>query len=47
MNYHYADWVYKKHKLEYALSDEFFQQNKNALTNACHNAGIRYQILYG
>jgi DNA repair photolyase len=46
MNYHYADWVYKQNKLEYALSDEFFQRNKNALTNACHNAGIRYQILY-
>jgi DNA repair photolyase len=46
LNYHYADWVYKKHKLEYALSDEFFQQNKIALANACHKAGIPYQILY-
>ena len=24
MNYHYADWVYRKHGLEDALTDEFF-----------------------
>jgi hypothetical protein len=47
MNYHYADWVYKKHNLEYALSDEFFQLNKIDLANACHQAGILNQILYG
>ncbi len=47
MNYHYADWVYKKHNLEYALSDEFFQLNKIDLANACHKAGISNQILYG
>lgn len=47
MNYHYADWVYKKNKLEYALSEEFFQLNKIDLANACHKAGISNQILYG
>jgi DNA repair photolyase len=47
MNYHYADWVYKQNKLEYALSDEFFQLNKIDLANACHKAGIHCQILYG
>ena len=47
MNYHYADWVYKKHKIEYALSEEFFQLNKIDLANACHKAGISNQILYG
>lgn len=26
MNYHYADWVYRKHGLEDALSDEFFHR---------------------
>jgi DNA repair photolyase len=24
MNYHYADWVYRKYGLEYALTEEFF-----------------------
>lgn len=47
MNYHYADWVYKKNKLEYALSEEFFQLNKIDLANACHKADINNQILYG
>jgi DNA repair photolyase len=46
MNYHYADWVYKKHKVEYALSDAFFQRTTIALANACHKAGIPYQILF-
>ena len=26
MNYHYADWVYRKHGLEDALTDEFFDR---------------------
>jgi DNA repair photolyase len=46
MNYHYADWVYRKHQLEYALKDAFFQQNKMALANASRKAGIPYQILF-
>jgi DNA repair photolyase len=24
MNYHYGDWVYRKHNLESAMSDDFF-----------------------
>jgi len=46
LNYHYADWVYKTNKLKYAMSDEFFQRKKIDLANACHKAGIRYQILF-
>jgi hypothetical protein len=26
MNYHYADWVYKKHGIQWAMSHEFFYQ---------------------
>lgn len=26
MNYHHADWVYRQHGLEYALTDEFYRQ---------------------
>ncbi len=26
MNYHHADWVYREHVLEYALTDEFYLQ---------------------
>ena len=31
MNYHYADWVYKKYGLEDNLSDEYFYRTKQAL----------------
>jgi len=28
MNYHYADWVYRKYGLEYQLTDDFFERVK-------------------
>jgi DNA repair photolyase len=31
MNYHYGDWVYKKHHLETAMSDDFFTQKTRQL----------------
>jgi DNA repair photolyase len=31
MNYHYADWLYKKYGLEDKLSDEYFYRTKQAL----------------
>jgi len=46
MNYHYADWVYKEHSLEYALTPEFFTQNKMMLAEALEERGIPYQILF-
>ena len=30
MNYHYADWVYRKNALEYATAEKFLQRNKCA-----------------
>ncbi|OPX64456.1 radical SAM protein [Methanoregula sp. PtaB.Bin085] len=32
MNYHYADHVYREHGLEYALTDEYFERLREALT---------------
>jgi DNA repair photolyase len=46
MNYHYADWVYKKHHFEYALKDKYFNQKGVALANAFKKEGIFYQILF-
>jgi len=31
MNYHYADLVYKKHKLEYAMSNDYFNKKGREL----------------
>ncbi|KYH41458.1 MAG: radical SAM protein [Candidatus Bathyarchaeota archaeon B26-2] len=46
MNYHYADWVYRKYGLEYAMSWTFFNQKKVELGNALRERGIPYQVLF-
>lgn len=46
MNYHYADWVYRRYKLEYAMSDKFFTQKKMELANGLEREGIPYRLLF-
>jgi DNA repair photolyase len=46
MNYHYADWVYRRHKLEYAMNEKFFTQKKIELANALEREEIPYQLLF-
>jgi len=46
MNYHYADWVYRRYKLEYAANDNFFTRKKLELANAFKKEGIPYQLLF-
>ena len=46
MNYHHADWVYRKHRLEYAMASDFFAQKKIELASACRSEGIPCQVLY-
>jgi DNA repair photolyase len=46
MNYHYADWVYRKHRLEHAMASDFFAQKKIELADACRREEIPYQVLY-
>jgi DNA repair photolyase len=45
MNYHYADWIYKKYKLEDKLTDDFFQRTGRELTAACKKAGIACNLV--
>ncbi|HOU80765.1 MAG TPA: hypothetical protein PLE57_05880, partial [Methanoregulaceae archaeon] len=33
MNYHYADWVYRKYGLEFALTDDFFSRTSQELSS--------------
>ncbi|MEM2879573.1 MAG: radical SAM protein [Candidatus Bathyarchaeia archaeon] len=44
MNYHYADWVYKRHGLEYAMTSDFFMQKKRELANLLEKEGIPYEF---
>jgi DNA repair photolyase len=46
MNYHYADWVYRKFKLEYAMTDDFFAFEKKEFARAFEKMRIPYQVLF-
>jgi DNA repair photolyase len=46
MNYHYADWVYRKYGLEYAMTEEYFKQKKRELAEALKNEKIPYEFEY-
>ena len=46
MNYHYADWAYLRYKLEYAMTDSFFNQKKTELAKAFKKEGIPCQLLF-
>jgi len=46
MNYHYGDWVYRKHSLESAKSDDFFFLRGKELVSAFEKAGIECQVLF-
>lgn len=40
MNYHYADWVYRKYGLEDKMSDEFFERTGGELSTTFSKFGI-------
>jgi DNA repair photolyase len=46
MNYHHADWVYKKYGLEHAMTEEFFTEKKRELAQAFEGKNTPYQLLF-
>jgi DNA repair photolyase len=46
MNYHYGDWVYRKHHLESAMSHDFFFSEGKELTSAFTKQGIGCRLLF-
>lgn len=46
MNYHYADWVYKKYHLEEKLSDDFFHQMADRLEADCIREGLDCRVFF-
>jgi DNA repair photolyase len=46
LNYHYADWAYKKYGLQWAMKDSFFSQKGEELRMAFEKEGIPCQILF-
>jgi DNA repair photolyase len=45
-NYHYADRTYKKHGVEWAMKEDFFQEKGGELSIAFKKTGIPCQKLY-
>jgi DNA repair photolyase len=46
MNYHYADWIYRKNKMENVLSDEYFRKVSNNITDVCKKSGITCEVVF-
>ncbi len=46
MNYHYADWVYRKYNLNHAITEAFFAQKKTELAELFEKNEISCQVLF-
>jgi len=46
MNYHYGDWVYRKHNLQSTMSDAFFTSRGEKLAADFARQGIECQMLF-
>jgi DNA repair photolyase len=46
LNYHYADWAYKKYGLSFASEDYFFSQKGKYLSEAFAKEGIPCQVVF-
>jgi DNA repair photolyase len=46
MNYHYGDWVYRKYRLEEAMSYDFFSSKGKKLASAFAKQGIECRVLF-
>lgn len=45
MNYHHADWVYRKYGLDEKLSDDFFYRTGRELASTCGKLGIDCRLV--
>ncbi|MCE5346186.1 MAG: radical SAM protein [Bacteroidales bacterium] len=46
MNYHNADWIYRKYNLEDTLSDDFFQKTSHEIANTFKKSGIKCNLTF-
>jgi DNA repair photolyase len=46
MNYHYGDWVYRKHGLEQAMSCSFFLSKSKELASAFDGQGVECRLVF-
>jgi DNA repair photolyase len=46
MNYHHADWLYKKHGLEAGMSRDFFESKGRELASVFKQQGVECIVIY-
>jgi DNA repair photolyase len=46
LNYHYADWVYKKYGMQWEMEEDFFSQKGEELRIAFERQGISCQVVF-
>lgn len=46
LNYHYADWLYKKHAIQWAMEDSFFLRMGKELMKGFKREGVECQVLF-
>ncbi len=46
MNYHHADWLYRRHGLESALTDDYFRRTARSLAAACEASDIPCRVVF-
>lgn len=46
LNYHYADWVYRENKMEWAKKERFFVQESTELRRKFEERGIAVRVLF-
>jgi len=46
LNYHYADWAYKRYGMQWAMEDSFFLQKGEELKMAFEREGISCQVVF-
>jgi len=45
VNYHYADWVYRKYRLEEAMTEDFFASKSTEIAGSCRGLGIECRVI--
>ncbi len=46
MNYHHADWVYRKYGLDDKMTDDFFYLTGRGLASSCERLGIDCRLIF-
>ena len=46
LNYHYADWAYKRYGMQWAMEDSFFSQKGEELSMAFEREGISCRVVF-